>query len=111
MYVLGAVELAHESEQGMLRRRGRQSVLERFHASFERLMHLVADVDPARRILPDKHDGKTRNDPMLAIELVDLRSELPSYSFRERLAVDHVCSRHSASAARCVSQVQRTSQR
>ena len=59
-------------------------------------LHLVADVDLARRIVADQHDGEPRRDALLAHQPGRV-GDLGRAARRDRLAVDDACA-HGLSA-------------
>ena len=52
------VELVYQRQQFSLQCRGRQAMLEAFHARFNRLLVLVAHIDLTGRIFPHQHHGQ-----------------------------------------------------
>ena len=84
------VQLLHEGEQRLLVGFRRQLVLEGFQSGFDGRPALVANIDLARRILADQHDGEAGRQAVFRLQDGDLPADGLAEPGGKGLAVDDV---------------------
>ena len=91
---LVAIKAPHQVKQILLRCLRRQNVFEGFHPGGTHRLALVADVDGARRVVADQHNGEPRREPMLRFQRLDFARDAGAQLRGDGLAVDAHSFRH-----------------
>ena len=83
------VQLVDQLEQIGLAGLGRQSDDVAVHAGRSDGVLLVADVDPARRVVADQHDRQPRDDPRVDPELQHFEGQLFANPLRQAFSIEN----------------------
>ena len=80
---------------------GRKPVLPGIHPDFDRLLRLVGDIDFARRVFADQHDGEAGRQAMLRLKLLHRLGDADAQALGIGLAVDDLRHHVFSPSSRC----------
>ena len=89
-----AVKLRDQREQLGLARFGGETMLERAHAGFFRLLGLGPDINLASRVFANQYNRKPRHYAMLLLQARDSSGHPAAQVRRDLFSVDDLCFRH-----------------